>query len=123
MKPSLLLTFAMAATTYAQDAAVGTPALGYVFDEEAQALRAVRGLPGAALVEDPLDTGFPIRSAAISAGRNFALVTAGDSSVRLVRFQNNGAAAAFLDDSMPSPDRLLLSSGGSAALLYRAGRL
>jgi len=112
----------MAATTYAQDAAVGTPALGYVFDEAAQALRAVRGLPGAALVEDPLDAGFPIRSAAISSKRNFALVTAGDSSVRLLRFQDSGAAAA-LDEAMPSPDRMLLSSGGSSALLYRAGRL
>jgi hypothetical protein len=101
MKPSLLLTFALAAATYAQDAAVGTPAIGYVFDEAAQALRAVRGLPGAALVEDPLDVGFPIRSAAISPKRNFALATAGDSSVRLLRLQNSG----------------------STALLYRAGRL
>ena len=123
MKPLLLLTFAIAAVTYAQDAAVGTPALGYVFDEGAQALRAVRGLPGAALVEDPLDTGFPIRSAAISPKRNFALVTAADSSVRLLRFQNNGAAATLLEDAMPSPDRMLLSSGGSTALLFRAGRL
>ena len=113
----------MAAATYAQDAAVGTPALGYVFDEGAQALRAVRGLPGAALVEDPLDTGFAIRSAAISPQRNFALALAGDSAVRLLRFQNNGAAAAILEDALPSPDRMLLSSGGSTALLYRAGRL
>jgi hypothetical protein len=113
----------MAAAAYAQDAAVGTPALGYVFDEGAQALRVVRGLPGAALVEDPLDAGFAIRSAAISARRNFALVTAGDSSVRLLRFQNNGAAAALLENAMPSPDRMLVSSEGSAALLYRAGRL
>jgi hypothetical protein len=113
----------MAAATYAQDAAVVTPALGYVFDEGAQALRAVRGLPGAALVEDPLDTGFPIRSAAISPKRNFALASAGDSSVRLLRFQNNGAAASLLEGAMPLPDRMLLSSGGSTALLYRDGRL
>ena len=101
MKPLLLLTFAMAAATYGQDAAVGTPALGYVFDEGSQALRAVRGLPGAALVEDPLDAGFPIRSAAISPKRHFALVTAGDSSVRLLRLQNN--TATTLEDALGAP--------------------
>jgi hypothetical protein len=123
MRPSYLLTFVIAAASYGQDASLGTPALGFAFDESAQAIRMIRGLPGAALVEDPVDAGFPIRSAVVSPRRNFAIVTADDSSVRLLRFQNGGVAAEVLDGAMPAPERMLSSSGGHAALLYRAGRL
>ena len=120
MRLTCFLPLALAATSWAQDTSVGTPALGFAFDAEAQVIRAIRGIPGAALVEDPIDAGFPILSAAISTRQNFALVTAGDSSVHLLRF---GHGAALLEGAIPSPGRVVLSAGGHAALLYGSGRL
>jgi WD40 repeat protein len=108
----------------AQDASVATPALGFAFDSSLQAIRPIRGIPGAALLDDPIDLGFPIRSALIAPRQNFAVVTLDDSSVRLLRFENGGATVEALDAAMAAPDRMVLSSGGRALLLYQnSGRL
>jgi hypothetical protein len=107
----------------AQNASVANPGLGFVYDPSAQAVRAIRGIPGAALIDDAVDAGFAITSAALSPGHDFALaVAAGDSQLRLVRFA--GMRVRTLDGAMASPDRIVFSPGGFSALLYsNSGRL
>jgi hypothetical protein len=116
---SITLIFAISTGFAAQNASVATPALGFAFDSTVKAIRPIRGIPGAALLDDAIDLGFPIVSAAIAPRQNFAVVTLEDSTIRLVRFSNGGANSESLDSAMASPDRVVLSSGGRTLLLYQ----
>jgi hypothetical protein len=100
---------------------VATPTLGYVYDSRLQAIRQIKGIPGAALVEAPMDLGFNVRAAAISA-QGFALtVSADDEQVRLVRFNGSGASVSSLEKALPAPDRIIMSPSGTAAVLWQQG--
>jgi hypothetical protein len=126
MRTLFFVTLAVAASVplAAQDGAVAAPALGFAYDPNLQAIRAIRGIPGAALLDDAVDPGFRLLSAVISPTNDFALVTAEDSSVRLLRFQNGTVEVRPLDAAMTAPDRIVFSPGGRTALLYRnPGRL
>jgi hypothetical protein len=111
----------------AQDASLVTPALGFVFDANLGAIRPIRGIPGAALVGDPIEAGFALASAAISPQQDFAIAIAAageDPQLRLIQFQSGGSSVRLLDGTMTSPDRTILSPAGSTALLYQnSGRL
>src|SRR5262245_11244462 len=105
------------AAAAAQDAGIAVPGMGFVFDAAAGAIRPIRGIPGAALVREPLDVGFAIRSAAISPQQDFALaVSIGDGRVRMVLLNN--AQTREYDGLLYSPDAILFSPSGHAAVLY-----
>src|SRR5215469_5480079 len=71
----------------AQDASLANPSLGFVYDPDLHALRTIRGILGAALVDEPVDPGFAITAGTISPGQDFALVAAADDpQIRLIRF-------------------------------------
>lgn len=98
---------------------LATPALGYVFDPSLSGIRAVRGIPGAAVLADVVDTGLEFTSAEVSPSQDFALaVSASDRRVRLIRWSYGQApAVTLLTDAMTAPGRLIFSPSGSAALL------
>jgi len=97
--------------------------LGYAYDADSHAVRAVRGIPGAALLSDPLDAGFEPSSAAVSPSGEYALAVAASGDVWLVRWKPDLAAAA-VNGAMPAPDSIVFSPAGAAAILYdsRSGR-
>jgi WD40 repeat protein len=90
MKPHLLILL-IAAIAAAQPNGVVTsgPVLGHAFDRAAHSLRPVRGIPGAAMLGDPLDLGFALEDAAISSEQGIALgISNQRSSVKLIRWTN-----------------------------------
>lgn len=97
---------------------VGGPVLGYVYDPGLGAFRALRGIPGAALVDGPANAGFTAATGAVAPGNDMALaVSAGDGLVRVVRLGER-VGSGILDGAMPSPDRIVFSPSGSAAILW-----
>ncbi len=92
--------------------------MGYIFDPGAAAIRPVPGIPGAAMLGQPLDLGEPISRAAISPRQDFALAVASSDSRVLVVSLPSGAVEAC--ECAPGPDRTVFSPGGDAAALYYA---
>jgi len=119
MRLSSFLVLVSILQTAAAQSRLATPALGYVFDPSLSGIRAVRGIPGAAVLADVLDTGLELASAEVSPSQDFALaVSASDRRVRLIRWSEGQApSVTLLPDAMHAPGRLIFSPSGSAALL------
>jgi hypothetical protein len=93
--------------------------LGYVYDPGAGALRPIRGVPGAALVDGAIDPGFTaVRAFAAPAGDVALAVSAADGSVWRIDLRR--AAASPVAGAMAQPDAILFSPSGAAGLLYSA---
>ena len=115
----LLIVFALLHPLAAQDSGLGVPVMGYTADTRSGVIRPIRGLPGAALVREPLNVGFRIRTAAISPLHDFALVVSVDDS-RLHLISLRGEIAPLLpQNTIDSPDAIILSPSGKAAILYQ----
>ena len=118
---TLILTAAGAGILLAQQGSVGGPVAGYVFDEGSQALRSIRGIPGAALVGDPVDFGSPVSAAWVSPRLDSALILAADGTPRLYRL-DSGRATLVPADGLTAPIRAVYSPSGTAlALIDSAG--
>ncbi len=94
-------------------AQVGPPLLGYLPDNGR--LRPVYGIAAAAGVGGALDYGRTFAVIAVSPQQDFAL--ASDSSTGQVLLVTQTGVAA-LPQAAPSPDRIVMSPRGSAALLW-----
>jgi hypothetical protein len=106
-------------------AQVAIPGLGWVFDSSAGAIRPITGIAGAAVVGDSLELP-SLQTAVIASRQGFALaVMADDGQIRLVRLQAGAAASVEIPGLLSYPDRILLSPGGAAAVVYERsfGRL
>ncbi len=99
---------------FGQVPAVRGPVLGYVYDSAG--LRPVFGMPGAAVLGQPLNLGGPIAQAAVSPRQDLALAVASSDSTVLVVNLPSGSATAC--ECAPGPDRIVFSPGGDAAALY-----
>jgi hypothetical protein len=105
---------------------IGVPSLGWVFDRPSASVRPILGTLGAAMLGPAIDAGFPIASAIINSQRGFAIAVSGeDHRVRVVRLGTSASAPALVDGAEVSPDRMILSPAGSAAMLYsvKPGRI
>jgi hypothetical protein len=100
-----------------QNHTVGAPALGFALDKALERLRPLQGIPGAALLGAPLDSGGAVAHAAISPRQDYALVWEGGGRPGI--FTLPGGPATPLDGAFPAPDRIVLSPQGSAAALCR----
>ena len=120
---SLILVLLLLPPAGAQGmASVASPSLGFAYDASLGAIRPIRGIPGAAILDDPIDVGFPVAAATVSPRQDYALaLSANDRQVRLIRFQNGGRRALPVNNAMASPDRMILSPSGHAAVLYQQG--
>lgn len=106
------IIFTMAAVT--ASAQVGAPLLGYLPD--GKNIRPVYGIPAAASVSDPLDFGRDFGLSAVSPNQDFAIVT--DASSGAVLLATPGGIATPISGVTASPDRIVLSPLGSAAVLW-----
>ena len=127
MRLSSFLVFISILQSAAAQTRLATPALGYVYDPSLGAVRAIRGVPGAALLADVVDTGLELTSAEISPSQDFAVaVSASDRRVRVIRWLDGQAPSVTLvGGAMESPDRQIFSPSGSAVVLQEgnSGRL
>jgi hypothetical protein len=88
-------------------------------DSQTHQLRPLQGIPGAAVLGQPLDLGTDILAAASSPRQDYALVLTGDNrDVRLLRFSVAGVTWNQVDGVGAAPDQVRLSPSGSAAALY-----
>jgi len=101
--------------------ALSGPSIGLFFDSHAQGLRRIWGIPGSAMAGENLDLGFSVANATFSSAQDYALVTAGDGSVNLVRLSETGFAVQPIAALPATPDRIIVSpSGQAAAVAYGA---
>jgi hypothetical protein len=113
---SLFLSLSLTIAT-AQPAAVEGPGLGFAWDAGSAAVRVIRGIPGAAILGDPLDAGMPLASAVISPLHDRALlISSDDGRLWLLSFATAGAPVT-IDGANPSPDRIVYAPSGASALL------
>lgn len=100
-------------------ALVSAPILGFAFDAIAPGVRPILGVPGAAMLGEPLELGFAVSYAAVSPLQNYALaVSAEDNQIVTVEFTRSGFQLSTLDGANPGVDRIFLSPNGKSAALY-----
>jgi hypothetical protein len=108
-----------ATAAVAQTGAIGGYTLGFVYDGRVSALRPLVGIPGAALLGAPLDTGGPIRNAYMAPAQNYAvaLTDAGAVVVQFVSATDPPTLAPLGFDSSAA-SVVALSPNGSAGAFY-----
>jgi len=95
---------------------ISGPVLGYVL--EAEGLRPIFGMPGAATLGPRLELGAELHRAAIAQQAGYVLASAGpESQVWLYGNLGGELSPALLAEAPPGPERILLSPAGSAAAL------
>ncbi len=108
------IVFAAVFFCVAGAAQVSAPLVGWL--PEAGAIRPVRGLPGAAVLGDPLRVGQVLAAAAASPGQDYLLAMAAGTR-QVLRISPAGSWTPL--EVPPNPDQMVISpSGSSAALFY-----
>lgn len=112
-----LLLFASGSTLLLAQTPVGGPSLGFVFDEQSQALRPIVGTPGAAFFADPLPANSPITAASFSLQQNLAVVYSG-GWIGLPLSAASAGNPTALPAGVPATARVEVSETGKAAAFY-----
>ncbi len=120
MKTFLTLCGLAAALGSAQASDIGGPVAGYTIDGRSHSIRMIEGIPGAARLGAPLSLPFAIGTAAVSAQRDYALVTDvnGDGHLVLARGLRSGAPRTSALAGAIAPAGISLSDSGAVAVLY-----
>ena len=113
---ALAAGLALAAVCPAQQ--VRQQALGFVYDGAVAGIRPLWGVPGAAVVGDPVDLGADVSAIATSPNQDFVLAVTGPT--RIAGIWNNGAATVQpLANIRAGAAQIVISpEGGSAAFYY-----
>jgi WD40 repeat protein len=114
---ALALPYADAQTEAPIFSVGGVPVLGYTLDRNAQAIRPILGIPGAALLGRPLEVGFPVQEAAIDGAGEYAIAITADTTARLIRFQAPARVTQLAGISGASA--IYISPQGTAAAVYK----
>jgi hypothetical protein len=116
-------TAAFIPLAYAQSNAFSGYTLGFVYDTRISALRPLSGIPGAAVLGAPLDTGTggPIRNAYVAPRQNYAVALT-DSGAVVVPFVSGTDPAVMTPLGIDSSAAgiVAFSPNGAAAALYSA---
>jgi hypothetical protein len=94
-----------------QQGSIAGPLSGFAFDNSARVLRPIRGIPGAALIGDPVQFGFDLASANVSPSLDSALVlSAAGASGNMHLFRlNNGTPVERTVDGLAAAQRIVYS--------------
>jgi hypothetical protein len=107
-------------------AAINGPVSGFVVDARMHALRPLNGFPGSAVLGAPLPIPFPVGSAAVAAGQDYAIVTdARSGQPFLARGLASGAPDVAPLAGAIDASRVGLSPASGVGVLYsrRDGRV
>jgi DNA-binding beta-propeller fold protein YncE len=98
------------------------PRLGFIFDHTTKSVRPILGIPGAATMGQPLESGLDLRKIAISPMQDYVLATEGEHNQVVVLATNHTPMVAVaVQGADHGPDQLSISAGGTAAALYYKG--
>jgi hypothetical protein len=119
---ALALLISPAAVQPASNSSIEGPRLGFVFDHAIKSVRPILGIPGAATLGKPLETGLDLRKIAISPMQDYVLATEGEHNQVVVLATNRTPLVAVaVQGADRGPDQLSISAGGTAAALYYKG--
>ena len=98
------------------------PVLGYLLQEDPLELRAISGIPGAAIRGEPLPLPEGVTRLRLAPGHGFAMAERGESDPPAVLLLDGGATlAAPVSGALARASLVVFSPRGSAAALYSAG--
>jgi len=100
-------------------ATIEGPRLGVVFDAATKSLRPILGIPGAAILAEPLEPRLDLRKTAVSPMQDYVLATEGEhNQVVVLNVGRLPLQAVPVPGAGRGPDQIVLSSGGGVAALY-----
>jgi hypothetical protein len=100
------------------------PVTGFVRNQTSHTVRPVNGMPGAAVLGQPLELPFGLlQSAARSRDVVVGISDETPHRATIVRIVDGAATAAAIDGSLTGADGLVLSGSGTAAAIYTADTL
>jgi hypothetical protein len=108
----------MAAALQCRAADLAIPTMGFVYDARLGAIRTIRGVPGAAVLDGAVDAGAPLANAAVAGGGRAALAYV-DGELRLIRLP--GGATASVAGAMKDARKIVWSPSGLFAVLLGDG--
>src|SRR5260370_20859567 len=93
-----------AASTVAYPASLEGPRMGMVFDSSMRAIRPILGIPGAAVMGDPLKTILDLRRVAISPQQYYALAAQGEhNELALLHFDRAPVTSTLVQAAPHAP--------------------
>jgi hypothetical protein len=118
MRFLVCICIALAGPVAAADSSgLRTPALGFAYDARANRIRPINGLPGAAMLGDPIGQDSVFTAAVISPRQDLALaISAADNGLLLVSLP--GGETKALPEAMTAPAHITFSPSGSAAAVW-----
>ncbi len=100
-------------------ATIQGPQLGFVFDASKKEVRPMLGIPGAAVLGEPLELGAELRSVVVSPAQDYVLAVAGEhNQVTAFAVSHTPVTSAIVQGADRGPDEMVLSPSGQAAVLY-----
>ena len=120
MRKQIMVLAACAGWAWGQGPGVMVaPALGYYYDASAHAIRALGGVPGAAIADAAVAIPSSLKNAWVSPAGSVALADSKDSSaLLLVSWGDGDASAEALAGAPGAPDLVAFSPGGDNAAVY-----
>jgi hypothetical protein len=115
------LVFTAAIFVHGLQGQVSGPVSGFVFDRSARGLRPVLGIPGAAVLGDPVNFGFAVASAFVAPRQDSAVVLTADGSVHLFSLNSGIPTEQTPAGITVAQEHAVFSPSGTAAVLYGSG--
>jgi hypothetical protein len=105
----------------AQQGTLTGPVAGFVFDNFAQVLRPIKGVPGASLFGDPVAFGLPVSAVYAAPRQDSAIVVGVDQSLHLFLLNGGSPSEVSLGGFSVLPERVIFSPSGTAVALISSG--
>jgi hypothetical protein len=99
-------------------ATLSGPMLGYVWNGGEGRLRPLQGMPGSAIIGEPVDLGLAIAQAFALDGRHFLASTDASTALLFVNMESAPASIAAIEGAPAGFSQAARSRSGSAAALY-----
>jgi DNA-binding beta-propeller fold protein YncE len=116
------LVLATSGLLVGQQSQIAGPVAGFVFDSPGRVLRPIQGVPGAALVGDPVSFGLALAAVYVSPRQDSALVVGADASLHLFRLNAGAVSEISLGGLSGVPQSVAFSPSGTAVALFAMGR-
>lgn len=100
---------------------VSGPALGYVWDDAAKAIRPIKGMPGAAVAAAPIYSDSSLVTGAISPDQGTALLLNASGTLLCLRL-GAGAPPVPIASGYSNATRIVFSPSANSALIFQPGR-
>jgi DNA-binding beta-propeller fold protein YncE len=115
------MVLAISSALAAQQGSLTGPVAGFVFDGSGQALRPIKGVPGASLIGDPVAFGIAAAAVYVAPRQDSAIVVGADESLHLFLLNGGSPTEVSLGGLTGPPSRVVFSPSGTAVALVSPG--